>query len=111
MTGRGTGAIVVTASAAGLTSYPFDPLYSATKHGLVGLVRAAAPVLAGKGVRLQAVCPGGIDTPLLPDYVRDVGVPLLSPAQVGAAVAGLLLDERDGAVFAIEPDRPEAVPV
>jgi NAD(P)-dependent dehydrogenase (short-subunit alcohol dehydrogenase family) len=111
LTGRGRGAVVVTASAAGLTGYPFDPLYAATKHALVGLVRSAAPVLAAKGVRLQALCPGGIDTPLIPEYVRSVGVPLLTAAQVGDAVASLLLEAQEGPLFAIEPDRPVAVPV
>jgi NAD(P)-dependent dehydrogenase (short-subunit alcohol dehydrogenase family) len=111
MTARGSGAIVATASAAGLTPYPFDPLYSATKHAIVGLVRSAAPVLAARGVRLQAICPGGIDTPLLPDYAHAAGVPLLTPAQVAAAVTDLLLVPRDGLVFETDYDHPYAVPV
>jgi len=106
---QGHGAIVVTASAAGLAPYPFDPLYTATKYAAVGLVRAVAPVLAARGVRLQAICPGGIDTPLLPELGR--GLPLLKPEQVAAAVVELLLAGREGTVFTIRHDQPEATAV
>jgi NAD(P)-dependent dehydrogenase (short-subunit alcohol dehydrogenase family) len=109
MTSRGHGAIVATASAAGLAGYMFDPLYSATKHGVVGLVRSVAPALSGRGVRVQALCPGGIDTPLLPDIARSI--PLLSAEQVASAVADLLLVERAGTVFSISHNHPEATPV
>jgi NAD(P)-dependent dehydrogenase (short-subunit alcohol dehydrogenase family) len=107
MTERGSGAIVATASAAGLSPYPFDPVYSATKHAIVGLVRSVAGVLGSQGVRVQAICPGGIDTPLLPDVGRAAGIPLLSPQQVAAGVVELLLDGREGTVFSIDHDHPE----
>jgi NAD(P)-dependent dehydrogenase (short-subunit alcohol dehydrogenase family) len=109
MAARGSGAIVATASTAGLSGYPFDPLYSATKHGVVGLVRAVAPVLRAQGVRVQAICPGGVDTPLLPEYGRATRFPLLRPDQVADAVVGLLLIEREGSVFTISHDQPDAV--
>jgi len=61
----GGGAIAVTASVAGLRGGAMMPSYYASKHGVVGLVKAAAVELAPLGVRVNAVCPGVIDTPLL----------------------------------------------
>ena len=52
------GSIVATASLAGLTGMPFDPSYTATKHAVVGWVRGAAPGLAARGIRINALCPG-----------------------------------------------------
>jgi NAD(P)-dependent dehydrogenase (short-subunit alcohol dehydrogenase family) len=61
----GGGAIAVTASVAGLRGGTMMPSYYASKHGVVGLVKAAAAEFAPHGVRVNAVCPGVIDTPLL----------------------------------------------
>ncbi len=61
----GRGAIVCTASVAGLRGGNHMPSYYASKHGVVGLVRSAACEFASKGVRVNAVCPGVIDTPIL----------------------------------------------
>src|SRR3954453_16029593 len=54
MRARGVGAVVATASLAGLTGMPMDPIYTANKHGVVGLTRALGPVLEGSGVRFNA---------------------------------------------------------
>ncbi len=51
------GHAVVTASLAGMTSVPFDPVYAMTKHAVIGLVRGYALTLAARGVGLHAVCP------------------------------------------------------
>jgi len=64
------GAICVTASLAGLVPLPFDPLYAATKHALIGLVRSVAAADPDRSVRINAICPGGVDTPIIPDALR-----------------------------------------
>jgi NAD(P)-dependent dehydrogenase (short-subunit alcohol dehydrogenase family) len=59
----GGGAIVNNASVDGLRAFPWDPVYSAAKHGVVGLTKSVAMQYARLGVRVNAVCPGWIRTP------------------------------------------------
>jgi NAD(P)-dependent dehydrogenase (short-subunit alcohol dehydrogenase family) len=59
------GAVVVTASIAGLRGLPENPAYAASKHGILGLVRSASGAFAERGLRINAVCPGNVSTPML----------------------------------------------
>ncbi len=99
------GAIVATASLAGLGPYGADPIYAATKHGIVGLVRSAAPQLAATGVRLHAICPGGVDTGLLPPdrkaAISAAGRPMLDPDEVADAIVVMLERYEHGLVQTI----------
>jgi len=94
MSASGGGAIVVTASMAGLIGGSFDPVYTLTKHAVIGLVRALGPALAPLGVTVNAVCPGVVDTPLLGDEgrvrLRQLGFELIPPEQIAdAALAAI----------------------
>jgi NAD(P)-dependent dehydrogenase (short-subunit alcohol dehydrogenase family) len=103
------GSIVVTASLAGLTAMENDPLYALTKHALVGFVRSVAPQLAERGIRLNMVNPGIVDTPLLGDEGREAleaaGFPLLRPDEVAAAVLRAAADDEVGQAWVVQPGR------
>jgi NAD(P)-dependent dehydrogenase (short-subunit alcohol dehydrogenase family) len=68
----GWGRIVNVASTAGLAGYAYVSAYCAAKHGLVGLTRALALETAGKGITVNAVCPGYTDTDIVQDAVRNI---------------------------------------
>ena len=72
MVEAGGGAIVNTASVAGLAGTPGLPAYGAAKHGVVGLTKGAAKEFASRGVRINAVCPGVIETPMVDRLVHDM---------------------------------------
>jgi len=101
------GAIVATASLAGLTGMPYDPMYTATKHAVVGFVRGAAPgLLANHNIRLNALCPGFTDTPIVEDELRgQLPVPLMEPSFVAQAALQALNDDDVGRAWIAQPNR------
>src|SRR5882672_12051969 len=102
----GGGAIVNTASALGAVAIPNASEYVTAKHGVVGLTRAAAVEYGARGIRVNAVLPGVIETPMLARAAADPGVAVYleslrtrnpagrfgRPSEVGEAVAWLLSD-------------------
>lgn len=112
MAERGFGRIVAIASIAGLTGGKYIAPYAASKHAVVGLVRCLAAELEGKGVTVNAICPGYVDTSITRDAVEGamsrgglshpealaaiLGTTgqerLLTPEEVGEAVVKLALD-------------------
>jgi NAD(P)-dependent dehydrogenase (short-subunit alcohol dehydrogenase family) len=68
------GAIINVASVAGLRSHPYAAAYCASKGGVVMLTRALAAEFGRKGVRINAVCPGGVETPLIQQFQLPPGV-------------------------------------
>jgi NAD(P)-dependent dehydrogenase (short-subunit alcohol dehydrogenase family) len=100
------GSIVATASLAGLTATPADPIYALTKHAVVGFVRSVAPQLALRGIRINALCPGYTDTGIVPDELRDIlDVPLMEPSFVAEAALRALNDEETGGAWVAQPNR------
>jgi 3-oxoacyl-[acyl-carrier protein] reductase len=99
------GVIVNVASQSGLVGQPMNEAYCASKGGVVLLTRSLARELGPQGVRVNCVCPGGVDTALLQGFLDVVGatpaqvaqhVPLrrlAEPAEVAAAVAFLASDD------------------
>ncbi|GAA3386727.1 SDR family oxidoreductase [Cryptosporangium minutisporangium] len=106
---RGGGNIVATASLAGLTAVPFDPIYGANKAAVVGLVRALGPLYAPAGIRVNALCPSFAETAIIKD-VRDVlvgsGVPLLEVSDVVAAFDAILAGSGTGEAWYVQVGRP-----
>jgi len=102
------GAIVVTASLAGLTTAKVDPVYSLTKHAVVGLVRSVAPQLAERGLTINAVCPAIVDTPLLGEARERAiaaGIELLRPEQIADAVLAAARDVSTGEAWVCLPGK------
>jgi NAD(P)-dependent dehydrogenase (short-subunit alcohol dehydrogenase family) len=105
---RGGGAIVATASLAGLTPVPMDPIYSTNKHAVVGLVRSLGPVLAADGVRINAVCPGFADTKIIApirEYLESEGPPIIPVQDVIDAVLTLFDGEMSGECWFVQAGR------
>jgi NAD(P)-dependent dehydrogenase (short-subunit alcohol dehydrogenase family) len=106
----GGGGIVATASVAGLIGWSPDPVYTLSKHAVVGLVRALDPQLEALGISVNAVCPGIVDTAMLGAEMKGVlegaGVPVIPPSQIADGVLTALRSGRTGACFQCLPNRP-----
>jgi 3alpha(or 20beta)-hydroxysteroid dehydrogenase len=107
---QGSGAIISTASIAGEVGLPGTCAYNASKHGLIGLTKTAAAEVGRLGIRVNAVCPGAVDTGLLRDFSvkfnpddpeaawaqlaeRQPNGRLGTPEEIAAVVAFLASDE------------------
>lgn len=96
---RGGGAIVATSSLAGLAPVPFDPIYAANKHAVVGLTRSLGPVLEPDGIFFNAICPGFADTRIIEPIkggLSEGGIPIIEVETVVDAVVGLFELQRGG---------------
>jgi NAD(P)-dependent dehydrogenase (short-subunit alcohol dehydrogenase family) len=93
------GTIVATASMAGLVPAPFDPIYAANKHAVVGLVRSIGDSYAAEGVRVHALCPSFAYTNIIKgseQTLLDMGFPIIDVSDVVDAFARLLNSETSG---------------
>jgi NAD(P)-dependent dehydrogenase (short-subunit alcohol dehydrogenase family) len=103
------GAIVATASLAGLIGMPSDPVYSLTKHAIVGFVRSMAPLV--EPIRLNAVCPGIADTPMIDGQRAELaaaGFPLVAPDAVADAMWQAVSGRGTGECWFVQPGREPA---
>src|SRR3984885_3737593 len=95
----GGGTIVATASMAGLVAAPFDPIYSANKHAVVGLVRSLGQSYEADGIRVHALCPSFAYTNIIKGFEQtllDMGFPIIDVADVVAAFQRILEAESTG---------------
>jgi NAD(P)-dependent dehydrogenase (short-subunit alcohol dehydrogenase family) len=95
---QGSGAIVNCSSLGGLVGLPGRAAYHASKHGVIGLTKSAALDNAALGIRVNAICPGCVDTPMgdgidpaaMKDFLRDQPIGRMGrPEEVAAAVLWL----------------------
>jgi NAD(P)-dependent dehydrogenase (short-subunit alcohol dehydrogenase family) len=102
----GGGAIVVTASLAGLSPMATDPGYSVAKGGAVAFVRSMAPRLTAENITITAICPGFADTAII-DPIREefekAGFPVLTADEVADAMVAAWASGEPGAAYIIQP--------
>ncbi len=99
-------AIVATASLAGLVPASEDPIYTLTKHAVIGFVRSVAPQLEERGIRINAIAPGFVETPLIDSApFADAGFPLLQPEVVAQAALAAARSSETGQVWVLQPGR------
>ncbi|MCW2898825.1 MAG: dehydrogenase [Streptosporangiaceae bacterium] len=105
---RGGGDVIATASMAGLTATPFDPVYGANKAAVVGLVRALGPSAEADGVRVNALCPSFADTDILTPlkaHLQQTGFPILTVRAVVDAFMSILASGDSGQCWHVVPGR------
>jgi NAD(P)-dependent dehydrogenase (short-subunit alcohol dehydrogenase family) len=104
----GGGTILVTSSLGGLIGIESDPVYSMTKHAVIGLVRSLPTLVAPYNIRVHALCPGFADPPLIGEFAdvfRSSGYPLLEPDEVAAGAMAALASEDSGDAWVVQPGR------
>ena len=96
---QGSGSILVTASVAGIRTQPPDPIYALSKSAVISFVRSVAPALAERGVQINALCPGSVDTPIQPDDRRLEGRPMSPPEEMAEAIGRILISGDNGGIW------------
>jgi NAD(P)-dependent dehydrogenase (short-subunit alcohol dehydrogenase family) len=108
---RGGGAIVATASLAGLTGVPMDPIYAANKHAVVGLARSLGDALAADGITYNAICPGFAESRIvdpLREHLAAAGVTLIPAEVVADTVLRIVDGGGTGEAWFVQPGREPA---
>lgn len=106
MRAAGGGAIVVTASVAGIVAFEGNPVYTLTKQAVAGFVRAVATSLVPDGISIDAVCPGVVDTPMTVEATGGASIdvsaiPLIAPEAIAGAALDLATTEGTGRCRAV----------
>lgn len=95
----------------GLIGRPADPLYDASKHAITGLTKSMAVAYAQQGIRVNAVCPGPVDTPLMRGTMSDEEFQAKVPGFVASTPAARIARAAEvaAAVVFLAPDESPAV--
>jgi NAD(P)-dependent dehydrogenase (short-subunit alcohol dehydrogenase family) len=104
----GGGTIVATASMAGIVVAPFDPIYAANKHAVVGLVRSLGESYGSEGIRIHALCPSFAQTNIIKGSEQtliDMGFPILDVSDVVAAFQRILDSDTTGQAWYVVAGR------
>jgi short-subunit dehydrogenase len=101
------GAITITASTAGLTMVPVDPMYTATKYAVIGFGRAVAAANEGSDLRVNVICPGVTDTQIVPEDYKGPQFNMMPTEVMAAEILDLLQNGANGEVRAkVATDSP-----
>jgi len=92
------GNITITASTAGLSVVPVDPMYTATKYALIGFGRAVAAANEGSNLRINVICPGVTDTAIVPDDYKKPEFGMMPVELMAAEIVDLLMNGSNGEV-------------
>ena len=100
---------MATASIAGLVAFAPNPIYTLTKHAVVGFVQATAPNLAADHISFDAVCPSVVDTPMTVEALGGadpaaMGFPLIDPLTIARTALDLATSEGTGRCVAVRAD-------
>ncbi|ELU17526.1 hypothetical protein CAPTEDRAFT_150351 [Capitella teleta] len=110
--GGSGGLIVNIASTAGLTPVPLDPMYTASKFGVVGFSRSIGPAVESLGVKVLCLCPSYTRTTMVTDFLETTdkthvgNLRIMEVPEVVEAFGKLVEDERNGSVLSITPGGP-----
>jgi len=94
----GQACVLNVASVVGFRGYVNQAAYTASKHALMGFTKVLAQELQPEGIRVHALCPGGVDTDLISDARPDLDTSVLMTPEEVAAVAMFLITQRGNAV-------------
>ena len=105
------GTLTITASTAGLSAVPVDPMYTATKYALIGFGRAVAAANEGTNIRVNVICPGVTDTQIVPDEYKAPEFNMMPAEVMAAEIVDLLQNGDNGEVRVKVSDQKPAFTV
>ena len=106
----GGGDVVMTASIAGMVALPEDPFYAMTKHAVNGLARSAGPALESRNIRVNAVCPGVMNTNIVPPDMAKGFKRISEPSYIADTVVRIITNGATGEAWVAYAEGKEPWP-